>query len=330
MGKPILIFATLLVITSLVFGGCTGTTSPATTTSQAISSPPSTTQTQTPTTTTPSPTVTPTQTPPPTTPTLTELINWLDVTQYTGIPSSDCREPITDLTGLSTAQFKLAVDMAQQEGILDNSLWANVGLSSYNCGVTDDNVPLWEMNRQTGVFKYVRIFGPFNDGIPKNFIEPVKQFLNGQRSLELGASNFLYEGWRVYTEDENGNPVYNFWYLDCVIDSFISAGVKPIVSVSFMPDALAEGEKFREFDGGLVNTPRDYDKWRDLVYHTVEHCIARYGVSEVRTWYWEIWNEPDIEAYFIDATSGNTERFLKMYDFFAAGAKAADSQIKVG
>jgi xylan 1,4-beta-xylosidase len=317
MNKLLLVLILLLVITSLVFSGCTGanvtTTTPQTTTlPTTTTSPPTTTQTQTPTTTPP------------------ETVNWLDVTQYTGIPSSDCGNPVVDLTDLPAAQFKLTADMTKQEGTLDNNFWANVGLSYCNCGTTDDNVRLWELNRQTGVLKYVRIFGPFTDGIYKWLVDVVNQFLTGQRSLVLGTTNFFYEGWRLYSEDENDFPQYNFWHMDCVLDSFISAGIKPIVGIDLMPDALAEGEKVRGWDGGLVNTPSDYDKWRDLIYQTIRHCIERYGVEEVRTWYWEIWNEPDVEAFFIDATSGNTERFLKMYDYFVAGAKAADSQIKVG
>lgn len=274
MNKVIVILVPLLVITSLVFGGCSGTTN--TTTSQTITSPSSTTQTKTSTSTTQ---------PSPTSP---GTVSWLDVSQYTGIPSSDCREPVTDLTGLPAASFNLTVDTTKQVGILDNSLWAKAGLSDYNCGVTDDNIQLWELNRQTGAFQYVRIFGPFTDGINKWWVDSAKKLIvDGQLPYESDLPKF-YEGWRLYTEDENGNPVYNFWHLDCVIDSFLSAGMKPIVGVGFMPDALAEGEKVRNFDGGLVNTPRDYDKWRDLVYTTVKHCIERYGVEEVRTWYWSV------------------------------------------
>ena len=57
----------------------------------------------------------------------------------------------------------------------------------------------------------------------------------------------------------------------------------------------------RAHEGGLINTPKDYNKWRDLIYNTVKHCVERYGAEEVRSWYFILWNEPDLPngAYFV-------------------------------
>jgi xylan 1,4-beta-xylosidase len=158
--------------------------------------------------------------------------------------------------------------------------------------------------------------------------------------IELAGTNAtssVYYGCRIYSEDADGEPVFNFWHLDHVLDVLLSAGVKPIMECDYMPDALAEGQPIRNYGGGLINTPNDYMKWRELVYETVKHCIDRYGVDEVRSWYWECWNEPDLENYFIDGvpsgvspTADQMERFFQMYDYFAAGAKAADPAVRVG
>ena len=93
---------------------------------------------------------------------------------------------------------------------------------------------------------------------------------------------------------------FNFEYLDQVLDIWTGAGLKPILEMDFMPDALAEGDIIRNYGGGAINPPRDLNKWRALIYETVAHLIQRYGRNEVRTWYFEIWNEPDLKTYWID------------------------------
>jgi xylan 1,4-beta-xylosidase len=141
----------------------------------------------------------------------------------------------------------------------------------------------------------------------------------------------------VYSETLDGQPRYDWQYFDRVLDTWVNAGLKPILEMDFMPDALAEGRIVRNYSGGAINTPKDYNKWRDLIFQTVTHCIERYGADEVRSWYFEIWNEPDLKTYFIDGlglgerfTPQKVDRLNKMYDYFVAGAKAADPQVKVG
>jgi len=209
------------------------------------------------------------------------------------------------------------VDLTQVVGPCDPVSWANIGYDPiYAVTVRPENAPFWELVRESGAFRHIRCHNAFSDGRP--------------------GDPWPY-GCRVYSEDAAGNPRYDWQYLDQVLDTWVRAGLKPILETDFMPDALAEGPIVRTYSYGAINTPKDYQKWRDLVYETVRHCIDRYGAEEVRTWYFEVWNEPDLKRYFIDGvdrdepvTPEKLERFLKMYDHFAAGAKAADSQIKVG
>lgn len=223
-------------------------------------------------------------------------------------------------TSRGQRSFDLTVDASQVIGTCDPALWANIGYDPiYRLTVATESKPVWEFIKQSKAFRYIRCHNAFSDGFP------------GQQ-----PESDIW-GCRVYSETADGEPRYNFQYLDRVLDTWVRAGLKPIFETDFMPDALAKGPIVRNYSGGAINTPKDYDKWRDLIFETVKHCIERYGADEVRSWYFEIWNEPDLKTYFVDGL-GPGERFSpekvqrlnKMYDYFVAGATAADPRIKVG
>ncbi|MFQ6088303.1 MAG: hypothetical protein ACE5K0_05310 [Candidatus Methanofastidiosia archaeon] len=206
--------------------------------------------------------------------------------------------------------LELKVDASKTLGKVDSSLWANIGYDPIYSGTVGEGFrDAWKIIGESKALRYVRCHNMFSDKHPEH--EEEKTY-----------------GCRVYSEDENGKPVYNWKYLDEVLNTFVSAGVKPILECDFMPDALAEGKIVRNYSGGAINTPKDYVKWRNLVFETLRHCEDRYGTEEVRTWYFEIWNEPDLKTYFIDAP--NWRRFLRMYDYFVDGAISADPHVKVG
>jgi xylan 1,4-beta-xylosidase len=151
---------------------------------------------------------------------------------------------------------------------------------------------------------------------------------DGSASLKWGSTN-------VYTEDAAGNPVYNWAILDRIFDTFTNAGVKPLVELGFMPQALStHPEPYRHnFPQGSVNSiytgwaypPRDYRKWSDLIFHVVSHLRARYGDEAVKTWLWEVWNEPDIGYW-----QGTPEEFLKLYDFSVDAIVKAFPEARIG
>ncbi len=226
-----------------------------------------------------------------------------------------------DFKEQSTVEVKVAAEKVLRP--LDKKLWANMGYDPiYAVTVMEEALPFWQLLRQTGAMRYIRMHNLFSDGFTQ---------------WSLKSPKPVYCGCRIYSEDSAGNPHYNFWHLNEVLDILLSAGLKPILEMDFMPDDLAEGEIVRNYCGGAVNTPKDYQKWRDLVYHTVKHLKQRYGADEVQQWYFEIWNEPDLKTYFIDGVRWNEKvteeklaRFHKMYDYFVDGAKAADPKVKVG
>ena len=143
----------------------------------------------------------------------------------------------------------------------------------------------------------------------------------------------------AYLEDENGNPVYSWKYTDLILDTMLKFNCKPFVELGFMPKDLVDPaylEKFPKIEGftsdykmyqqyGWACPPKDYDKWYGLVYNFVKHCVERYGEEEVKSWYFELWNEPDIPYWH-----GTFDDFNKLYDYTAAAVKAAFPAARVG
>ncbi len=147
---------------------------------------------------------------------------------------------------------------------------------------------------------------------------------NGEASLKWGSTN-------VYTEKPDGTPVYDWTITDRIFDTFKETGVRPLVEVGFMPEALStHPQPYRhDFPKGDVFTgwaypPRDYDKWSALVTAWVEHLHQRYG-SDVDNWLWEPWNEPDIGYW-----KGTPEEFFRLYDVTAAAIRKVLPNAKIG
>lgn len=151
---------------------------------------------------------------------------------------------------------------------------------------------------------------------------------NGVAELKWSSSN-------VFSIGPDGKPVYDFTITDQTFDEYKAAGVRPMVELGFMPKDLASTVPgITEYQlhypkptmGGSVNNPpKDYKMWGDLVRHYVEHLVQRYGRQEVATWYFEIWNEPDILYWH-----GTPADYFKLYDYAAAGVRAALPNAMVG
>ncbi len=159
---------------------------------------------------------------------------------------------------------------------------------------------------------YVRVHNLFTSG-------------DGSASLKWGSTN-------VYAEDAAGKPVYSWTILDRIFDTFHAAGIRPLVEIGFMPEALStHPQPYRHnFPQGSVFTgwtypPKDYQKWSELVFQFVRHLCERYGAAETKTWLWEVWNEPDI-AYW----QGTPEEFLKLYDYSVDAVLRALPEARVG
>ena len=136
----------------------------------------------------------------------------------------------------------------------------------------------------------------------------------------------LTDDMAVYTEDGKGNPVYNYMYIDVLFDFLQSIGMKPFVELGFMPSALASGSKTIFWWRGNVTPPRDYEKWGALVKDLTRHFTERYGADEVKTWYFEVWNEPNLDGFW----AGNQSDYFKLYTHSAKAIKSVNPSYRVG
>lgn len=133
----------------------------------------------------------------------------------------------------------------------------------------------------------------------------------------------------IEKKDYLGNAtgiVYNFVNIDNIFDFLISIDMKPFVELGFMPTCLAEGETTCFHFKGNITPPKDYDLWYDFIKAFVEHCVERYGVEEVRTWFFEVWNEPNL-SFFWDGTKA---AYFKLYEYSAKAIKSVDEKLQVG
>ena len=133
----------------------------------------------------------------------------------------------------------------------------------------------------------------------------------------------------VYDEDAQGRPVYNFSYVDQIYDGLLENGTRPFVELSFMPRKLSAAPPvvhpfwYKE----LVSPPKDYAKWGELIRAFAQHLVARYGIGEVAEWYFEVWNEPNINFW---AGKPAESTYYELYAAAARALKSVNPRLRVG
>lgn len=212
--------------------------------------------------------------------------------------------------------ISIQVNLAKTKGPM-TPIWAWFGYDEPNYTYMKDGRKLLsELAALSPVPVYVRAHNLMTSG-------------DGTAALKWGSTN-------MYTEDENGNPVYDWTIIDRIFDTYVERGMKPLVEIGFMPEALSSkpepyrhqwrpGAPYGEIFTGWAYPPKDYAKWAELVYQWVRHCVDRYGDKEVASWLWELWNEPDIGYW-----QGTFEEYCKLYDYTADAVKRALPAARMG
>jgi len=213
------------------------------------------------------------------------------------------------------AQATINVDLNKETGDM-KPVWAWFGYDEPNYTYMKDGKKLLtEIAALSPVPVYVRTHSLLVTG-------------DGRPALKWGSTN-------AYTEDANGNAIYNWTIIDSIFDSYIKRGMKPLAQIGFMPEALSTnptpykhdwkpGDPYFKIITGWAYPPKDYKKWAELIYQWVTHSVGRYGKKEVESWYWELWNEPN--GYW----KGTQAEFFKLYDYTADAVKRALPTAKIG
>ncbi len=189
----------------------------------------------------------------------------------------------------------VSADLQQVAGPLNTMFKRCVGAGRANEGLRADwQRQLTTARRECG-FEYIRMHGLFCD--------------------DMG----------VYRE-EHGAPQYNWQYIDELYDFLQSIGMKPFVELGFMPSGLASGSKTVFWWHGNVTPPKDLGKWSDFIRAFVAHLKERYGDAEVRTWYFEVWNEPNLGGFW----AGTQQQYFDLYAATARAIKGVSPEYKVG
>lgn len=213
-------------------------------------------------------------------------------------------------------QPEVTIDLSRETGKMD-PVWAWFGYDEPNYTYMKDGKKLLsEIAALSPVPVHVRAHNLLTTG-------------DGTPALKWGSTN-------AYTEDANGNPVYNWKIVDSIFDTYVQRGMKPLAEIGFMPEALSThpepyqhhfkpGTNYGSIFTGWTYPPSSYQKWSNLVYEWVKHCVQRYGKKEVETWYWELWNEPNIGYW-----NGTVQEYCKLYDYTADAVKRALPSAKMG
>jgi xylan 1,4-beta-xylosidase len=224
--------------------------------------------------------------------------------------------PLMSFGQTPTQPVTIEVDFAKEKGPA-KPIWAWFGYDEPNYTYMKDGKKLLtEISQLSKVPVYVRAHSLLVTG-------------DGEAALKWGSTN-------AYTEDANGKPVYDWIIVDKIFDTYIERGMKPMAQIGFMPEALSTkptpyrhywkpGDNYNDIYTGWAYPPNDYNKFAELVYQWVKHSIERYGKKEVESWYWELWNEPNISYW-----KGTTEEYIKLYDYTADAVKRALPTAKMG
>lgn len=176
-------------------------------------------------------------------------------------------------------------------------------------------------------WKLLTTIGRAKDGLNKVVQDQLKTVQS-----EIGFKYIRFHGifddeMRVYDEDNNGDIVLNFSYIDKLFDFLYSINLKPFIELGFMPEKLAKEQEKIFHRPTIISPPKDINKWNKLIREFIKHCINRYGLEEVKTWYFEVWNEPEIVNFF---GFKDVNEYYKLYENTYKTLKSVSKELKVG
>lgn len=196
-----------------------------------------------------------------------------------------------------TAPETISIDRKATVTSFPKSFFYSIGAGRANEGLRADWQQQLSFIQQNIPFQYLRFHGIFAD--------------------DMG----------VYFEDKEGKPIFNFQYIDVLFDLLLSQNIRPFVEFGFMPKLLASTPQTLFWWNANISYPKDGSKWVQLIEASVNHWIERYGINEVKQWYFEVWNEPNLKDLFF---SGTQEDYFRLYTLTANAVKNVNKDLRVG
>ncbi len=175
--------------------------------------------------------------------------------------------------------------------------------------------------------------GRANEGLRTSWVEQLKLVKEYCGFKYLRMHGIFDDDMFVYFEDKDGNPIYNWQYTDEVYDRMLEIGVKPFVELSFFPKLIAKENSLQQmwYRNNVSFEPKNLQKWGDLCGAFAKHLVERYGIEEVATWYFEVWNEPNLNVYSkAGFFHGTRSDYFNMYRVASKAIKAVDGRLRVG
>ena len=168
--------------------------------------------------------------------------------------------------------------------------------------------------------------GRANEGLRAAF---QRQLLQVQEQIGFRYLRFhglLHDDMFVVRENESGEKIYNFQYIDELFDSMLELRIRPFVELSFFPSCLKGGDATQFWWKANITPPETWDGWCALIDRLIRHWLQRYGEAEVRTWYFEVWNEPNLNSFW----DGTRSQYFSLYAATAQTIKSIDPHLRVG
>jgi xylan 1,4-beta-xylosidase len=191
---------------------------------------------------------------------------------------------------------EIHVDVARAKGALNRAYRCSVGSDRAIIHLRPEHQRDLRFLKHTCGFEYMRFHGLLNEEM---------------HLVKVGA---------------DGEITYDWTNLDRVYDFLHELKIRPIVELGFMPEPLASGKQTIFWWKGNVTPPKSYEEWDQFIEQLVRHLTERYGAEEVRNWYFEVWNEPNLDGFW---PAGQAEYF-KLYEHSARAIKRVDPAYRVG
>ncbi|MDZ4857977.1 MAG: beta-xylosidase [Candidatus Hydrogenedentes bacterium] len=192
-------------------------------------------------------------------------------------------------------------------------------MNTFQCNLAAESIPL------THAWEHTVGSGRALLGLRADWREHLRR-----AHFDLGFRHVRFHG---MLDDDMGTLIrhreellYSFFNIDSIFDFLLNIGMQPFAELSFMPPALASGHTTVFQFQGNVTPPKDYSEWGTLIGRLVQHWVDRYGLDEVRQWNLEVWNEPNLKAFW----TGSMDDYFELYRHAARAIKGIDAELRVG